>query len=327
MQYVDNGLLYVVEISNYLTVYNVSDIDDIQQLDTVLLYFPHDVVVDSNRGLVYATDTGGVNIYNCTNPSDLQLLSDYHNYSISTNIKVRNDLLFVGAEEYGLQIVNVTDASNPFLIGNWSDPVGDIGPIYLKDNFAFVGTRIPNEVGPPTWLALVVLDISDPTNITYVSTVNLGGTYNGGAPRAHYGDLIYFNDHAYGLKLLNFTDPSDVFVEESYFEEDCFYNDLELLDNDQAFIADDYVGLRVIDCSNLEDLYVRGTFESSFRALRVSVAGSITYLATISGGVRILQLGYETLGVGFELLGIISGIIITSTVYQILIKRRKQKKY
>ncbi|MHA1126145.1 MAG: LVIVD repeat-containing protein [Candidatus Heimdallarchaeota archaeon] len=324
MQCVDNELVYILEISNYLTVYNVSQIDNIQQIETVMLYHPHDLEIDKERNLIYATATSGVNIYNCSNPAELQLLSVYKNYTTSTYIQLRNDLVYVGAEEYGLQIVNVSDPSNPLLIGNWTDPIGDVGQVYIKDDFVFIATRIHNVAAPPTYLELKVLNISDPKNITYVSTVNLGGTFNGGAPRAHYGDLIYFNDHAFGLKILNFTNPYDVFIVANYSDLDCFYNDLELMDNDQVLLADDYFGLKVIDCLNLENLYVRGTFETSFRSLRVSVIGSKIYLATLSGGVRILQLGYESLAIGFSPIMMINEFIIATSAYLIISKRKKQ---
>ena len=151
-------------------------------------------------------------------------------------------MLFVGAEDSGLQIVNVTDPYNPYMIGNWSDPTGDIGQVYVMSNYAFVATRIPDISGPPTYQDLKVLDVSDPSNISYISTVDLGGSFNGGAPRAHNNDLVFFNDHAFGLKILDFSNPLDVSIIGN-FSDGGFYNDVELVDDEIAFLADDYFGL------------------------------------------------------------------------------------
>lgn len=324
MQFIDSELIYIVEISDYLTVYDISDIDNIIQMDTVLLYQPYDLEIDKDRNIVYVTDTGGVNIFDCSNPADLQELSTYKNYSSSSFIQLRNELLYVGAEDYGLQVVNVTDPGNPFLIGNWSDPVGEVGQVYLKDNYAFVETYTPNIAAPPTYLDLKILNITNPKNITYVSTVNLGSTYHGGDPSAHFEDLVYVIDQTIGLKILNFTNPYDVFVEASYDDENCLYADLGLLDNDQVFLADYNLGLKVIDCFNLEDLYIRGTYQSSFNLIRVSIIASKIYLGTISGGVRILQLGYETLDVGFIPISIINGFVLAPLAYHFITKRKKR---
>lgn len=324
MQCIDNELVFVLDIAGRFLVFNVTNPADIIELDSIPLSFLHDIELDVDRNLVYTTASNGINIFNYTNPADLQLLSVYKNYTSSTFIQLRNELLFIGAEEYGLQIVNVTDATNPLLIGNWTDPVGDVGQVYLKDNFAFVATRTPNVSGPPTYLDLKVLNISDPRNITYVSTVDTGGSNNGGAPKAHYNDLIYFNDFAYGLKILNFTNPLDVFVAGN-FSDDGFYNDVELVENNLAFIADDYFGLKVIDCSNIDNLLLTSTYEIEWRTLRVIVKDTRIYLATLNGGVRILSMGDVTFkSTLFPLWGI-CGMIIIPSAYQFLSKKRINK--
>ena len=323
MQCIDNELVFVLDIAGRLVVLNVTNPASIIELDSISLSYVHDIELDLERNLVYTTALNGVNIFNYTDSTNLQLQSVYHNYTTSTSMELQNELLFIGAEDYGLQIVNVTDPTNPFLIGNWSDPVGNIGPVYLKDDFAFVGTRTPNVSGPPTYLDLKVLNISDPKNITYVSTVDTGGSYNGGAPRAHSNDIVFFNDHAFGLKLLNFSNPSDVSVI-GLFSDGGFYNDVEIVENNQAFIADDYFGLKTIDCSDIDNLQLMGSFEIDWRTLRVIVADNRVYLATLSGGIRILSFEKVSVKVSLHPSWLICSVLFIQIIGKFTKSRKKQ---
>jgi len=309
-------------MNNQLVIQNISDISDIVELDSFYLYHPHDIQLDLDRNLVFATASNGINLIDYTNKSNLQLLSTYKNFTYSTFISLQEELLYIGAEDYGLQVVNVTDPSNPLLIGNWSDPVGDIGQVYICSDYAFVATRIPNPGSSPTYLDLKVLNISDPTNIAYVSTVDTGGTYNGGAPRAHINDLVYFNDHAFGLKILDFSNPFDVSVIGN-FSDGGFYNDLELFDEEIVFLADDYFGLKVVNCSIVDEPFLLGTHELSWRTLRVAVNDPFVFIATLTGGVRILSLNPETHTITLFPLWLIFGIVISSTTLRLVFYRKK----
>lgn len=320
LQCIDNELAFVLDINNHLMVYNITEPTNIIELDSVNLYFPHDIELDLDRNLIFVTASNGVNIFDYSNPTDLQLLSVYKNYTHSTFIQLHEKLLFVGAEEYGLQIVNVTDSNTPVLIGNWTDPVGHIGQVYVIDEFIFVATRIPNISGPPTYLDLKVLNISNPLEITYVSTVDTGGTFNGGAPRAHNNNLVYFNDHAYGLKILNFSNPYDVSVVGN-FSDGGFYNDVELVDGEIAFLADDYFGLKVVSCHDITNPLLISSWEHQWRTLRVIVQSDRVYLATINGGVRILSQEIITKEVALHPFLIVSSLMIT----YVLLKFKKKK--
>jgi len=323
LQCIDNELAFILDINNQLAVFNVTEPSNVVELDSVYLYHPHDVELDLDRNLVYATANNGVNIFDFSNLSELQLLSAYKNYTYSTYIHLQGELLFVGAEDSGLQIVNVTDPYNPVRIGNWTDPIGDVGQVYVVGDYAFVATRIRNVNAPPTYLDLKILDISDSTNITYVSTVDTGGNYNGGAPRAYNNDLVYFNDHAFGLKILNFSNPYDVSVAGN-FSDGGFYNDVELVDGEIAFLADDSFGLKVVNCTDVENPSLIGTHELEWKAIRVVVKDTKIYIATLLGGTRILSFEIDTKKTSTFPFWIIGSLIIIHSVLYYLLKRNKK---
>ncbi|NHJ47752.1 MAG: hypothetical protein FK733_08190 [Asgard group archaeon] len=320
MDYIDNNLGFLSEIDRGLAIYDISNPSNCIELDYFPLSFVHDVKLDIDREIVYITASSGVNILNYSNPNELELLSVYLNYTMSTFIQLKDDLLLIGAEDSGLQIVNVTDPTNPVMIGLWEDGIGDVGPLYVMDNYVFAGIRVPNPPSHPTPIGLKILNVSDPTNISYVSSVDTGVGYIGGAPRYHVSNLAFFNDHSNGLKILNITDITNVTVIGQYSDGGHF-NDVELVDNELAFLADDAVGLKVVNCSNPEDPVLISTYQHQWRTIRVDVKDSLVFIATLEGGVRILTME-ETSDVPVNMWFII-GSILTISLMRLYFKRRR----
>jgi hypothetical protein len=314
-----------VEIDRGLTIYKIMEPTNCFELDHYSLSFVHDIELDLERELVYVTASTGVNIFNYSNPNQLKLLSVYLNYDHSTFIQLKGELLFVGAEDSGLQIVNVTDPYNPFMLNNWVDGVGHVGPVYVLNEFAFVGIRIPNTNAPPTPIDLKLLNISDPSNITFTSIVDTGEGYNGGAPKIHYQDLVYFNDYDNGLKILNFSDPFNVNVSGIYFDGGAI-NDVKLIDNEIAFLADDGEGLKVINCSDPRNPFKINSYSHRWRTVRVTVKDERLYLATLGGGVRILTIGNITNKISISPILILSNVIISILILSLMVRNKKLKK-
>ncbi|MFX0004155.1 MAG: LVIVD repeat-containing protein [Candidatus Hodarchaeota archaeon] len=325
MRLIENDLAFLVEITRGLAIYNITNPANCYELDYHPLSFVHDIELDLERKLVYITALNGVNIFNFSNPNQLELLSVYLNYTSSTFIQLKGELLFIGAEDQGLQIVNVTDPYNPIMIDKWVDGVGHVGPVYILDNYAFVGIRIPNTSGPPTPIDLKLLDISDPKNITFISIIDTGEGYRGGAPKAHYQDLVYFNDYDNGLKILNFSDPFNITVLGIYFDGGSI-NDLKLINNKIAFLADDYEGLKIINCSDPKNPFKIGSYSHQWRTIRVAVKNESVYLATLGGGVRILTTGIITNEIPIYPIFIFCNLLIGSLILLYTIKKKNKKK-
>ncbi len=330
-QYSGHEFAFLLEIDRgVFSVYDISRPKRCVELDNDPLPYIHDIELDIERNLVYVTATNGVNIYNYTDPNNLEWLSVYLNYSSSTFIQVKGELLFIGAESEGLQIVNVTDPFNPVMISRWDDPVGDVGPLYVLEDpdygeeeidFIFVGTRTANVDAPPTILDLKVLNVTDPSNVTYISSVDTGVGNRGGAPKAHVGDLVYFNDYNYGLKLLNFSDPFNVSVIGTY-SDGGFFNDIEVINDEIAFLADDTSGMKVINCSNPMNPVLINSYEHEWRTVRVTIIEDVVYLATFGGGVRILSVGGSSKILLYLGITVGGGVIIGIGILMIIKKKK-----
>jgi hypothetical protein len=151
-----------------------------------------------------------------------------------------------------------------------------------------VGTRIPNVNAPPTILDMKMLNVSDPTNVTLLNVMNVDEVYIGATPKQLVGDLLFFKHYDFGLRIVNFSDPFNISVLGT-FHDGGLYNDFKIVDNTMALIADDPYGLKVVDCSDRENLELISSYEHEWRTIRIAVGQDRIYLATLGGGIRILK--------------------------------------
>ena len=106
---------------------------------------------------------------------------------------------FVADRGSGLQIVDVSDPSQPKLVGGCDTP-GDTFGVYVKGNYAYV---TDGSVG-----GLRIIDISDPTNPVFTGWYDTPGTTT--ARRLEVVDnLVYLPDGASGLQIIDVSDPAN----------------------------------------------------------------------------------------------------------------------
>ena len=83
-QCIDNELIFILAMTNELLVVNITDPSNVVELFSYYQNHPHDIELDLIRELVFATSSGGVSIFSYSDPSNLQHLSTYKNYTYST---------------------------------------------------------------------------------------------------------------------------------------------------------------------------------------------------------------------------------------------------
>ena len=124
------------------------------------------------------------------------------------------------------------------------------------------------------------------------------------------------------MKILNFSGPLNITVLGTYFDGGSI-NDVKLINNEIAFLADDAEGLKVINCFDPEIPVKISSYHHQWRTLRVAVEDDRVYLATLGGGVRILTPGIITNGISIHPLLIICNMIIVYILLLYCIKRNK----
>jgi len=198
----------------------------------------------------------------------------YDTPDFARDVFVSGGYAYVADLEGGLQIIDVSDPSNPSLAGEYltQEPAYDI---FVQGHFAYVATDCHGGVR--------VFDVSDPADPDPEAIIA------DCTPCVFaQGDDAYLVDGVSGLFYI--IDVADLL--NPSVEGGCIVptglSDLFVL-GDYAYMACNSFGLRVINISNPSIPNVVGSCNEIAYALRVHVAGDYAYVADRAGGLEIIN--------------------------------------
>jgi hypothetical protein len=174
-----------------------------------------------------------------SDPGDPMAMGSLWYNLFCTNLALSGQYAYVTFEDpynpgshIGLEILDISDPSAFFSVGNYW--CGDAYGVAIKDNTAFVANGING---------LLVLDVSDPSNPTFLCSYPTTGEASGVAVSGSYAIVA---DGPEGLLVLNISDPGNPFMV-GYYDTPGFARNLVVSD-DIAYINDgNYFG--IYDCS------------------------------------------------------------------------------
>jgi hypothetical protein len=231
---------------------------------------------------------------------------------------VAGDFAFVADRTSGLQLIDITDPTNPTLAGTYDTP-GEAQGVVVAGDLAFVADYTAG---------LQVIDITDPINPTLAGTYDTPGyargvTVTGGLALvadkdfglqvikikdlippalassnkliigvngrndiAVAGDLAIIT--AGNLHLFSITDPTNPVHTGTYDTPDIAQG--IAVAGDHAYVADSYSGLQVIDITDPENPTHIGTYDTPGRAFDVEVAGDLAFVADEDSGLQVINI-------------------------------------
>ncbi|MFX1254389.1 MAG: LVIVD repeat-containing protein [Promethearchaeota archaeon] len=249
----------------------------------------------------------------------LELVGDYpleNEYDEAYGIHVQGTYAYLAVFGIGLLIIDISDPANPTNISQFNGY--GLSDVFVSGSYAYVATTLqvqtvnisnpasPNMVdfaflsaqdifvsGSYAYAAcgedgLVILDISDPTNITLTGYLVYGSALAFGVFVS--GSYAYVADGNNKLVIINISDPAnptetgnisleartyDVFVSGSY-----------------AYVAGGTYGLRIIDISDPANPTEAGQFVEPIYSIAtdVKVSGSYAFLADGQNGLEVIDI-------------------------------------
>jgi hypothetical protein len=156
-----DSLLFVGEYGEF-TVFDISDPTHLRATDSFSLGMRGVSDVEAGGNRVYVSiPYSALRIYDCANPDSLRLVGqiygDHDRYVFAS--AARDSVLYAGVNGVGIVAYDVTDPSNPYVIGedtNWA--------VLNFSDVALWGSKLV----VASWGCVRVLDISDPTNMREV---------------------------------------------------------------------------------------------------------------------------------------------------------------
>ncbi len=237
-----------------------------------------DNIFSGNYTLLGAVETGKTSLPNWLN-LQCKLISSYQ--SNVAGFAISGSVLFAADSSARLQIINVSNMSNPLLLSTYpggSTSVGGIG-IAISGTVLFLGSYLKG---------LQIIDVSNLTNPRLLSTypAGTGGGYAQGI--AISDDTVFVADGSAGLQIIdvsNLTNPRLL----STYPAGAGYANGVAVSSKTVFLADNS-GLQIIDVSNLTNPRLLGTYPAgSGYTNGIAVSGTMVFVADVYGGLQIID--------------------------------------
>jgi len=293
----------------YIDAFDVSDAANPMRLGSVRT---HLYDIDAHDSLVYAIDKESLKVFSFADPAHPRMVGACRDSGY--DISVCNGYAYLG-DRWGLYVVDVTNPTNPHRIGSWGTdiisvkargsiccattdspsnpgvlrftvldvrapssptPVGSLDScgaydVHLDGQFAFLsGYYIFNEFR--------ILDISDSTRPHHIGTVatpdqNFGVWANPTEDRAYVADCLG------GLIVIGTANLNAPVVRDTLLRAGIAYG--VCVQAGFAYVADDGVGLKVLDATVPSLLHEVGSLDSTrdMVAQSVAVADSFAYMS------------------------------------------------
>ncbi|MFX0066733.1 MAG: LVIVD repeat-containing protein [Candidatus Hermodarchaeota archaeon] len=318
--WIEENLAYVTCGYQGMKVFDISNSSGIKEVGTLVETgggFAHQIFVKNNIGYI-GNGVGGLKVVDLSNPEVPVVLADYQGFGMySWAVKVIDDVAFVSngrlGNEAGFVILNVSDPSNPEIIGKY-DAEGDATDIEVIGDYVYITAHNGG------------FDIVDVSNYSQPVLV---GQYNGVSDSTEIeviGNLAYLISYESEPKILDISDPTNISVVSSGFLITDHQFSIKIAD-DLAYIAALEDGLYVFNVSNPKLPVHFGNYTGGFGSVyRLVIEDDLIYATYQEIGLRILKINgdFESTTVSTPGLGVTIGL--TTFIFIIILKKSNFRK-
>ncbi len=253
--------------------------------------------VAASGSVFFVADTlKGLRMIDAADPDNLVQLGIYGMLPYARRAHLNGDFLYVNSAVDGaMYVINVADPSQPYQVSTFQAN-GNASDVQINGQAAYLMAYMD------TTNYTTAIDISDPTNLSLISALPLGGvTPSDAAPRqAALRDNTLFVADEFGLRIFDVSDPANI-RQYGQIQTDQNGNTCVgvVLNGDYAYLAASGGGVRVIDISDVNDPKEVAPFGQVAGSL--ALQGDKLYIGTYGGGVQIASIGAN--GASLNMLG------------------------
>jgi len=276
-----SGSYVYVANSFYVDIFDVSD--PTSPVRVGQYYMAADVwSVKLSGGLAYFSGAG-LRIVDVTNPSRPKTLGrcDLGGHSARW-VEIAGDYAYVTCFEDGFYIVNISNSTNPYIVGYLQMP-GGCNRVDVEGGYAYVadypeGLRIINVVNPVS-----------PVEVGYIKD----DVYAYGVDVA--AGFAYVAAMSSGLRIIDCSDPKKPIVSGRYSPEGGEIFDSAIY-GDYAFVSDGKAGVQIVNIASPANplksgnIYIPGTNGNQGRAYGVAIEGNYLYVANQIAGLYMFDI-------------------------------------
>jgi hypothetical protein len=230
---------------------------------------------ETNTTAFWDVASGELKLY----PFQLTVAGSYDSPGLAYNVTLDGDYAYLADQASGLQVIDISDPTNPSLAGTYDTPGNAFG-VTIAGDYAYVADWISG---------LQVIDISDPTNPFLAGSYNTSGH---AFEVAIAGDYAYVADYGSGLRVVDISDPTNPTSAGNTATLD--YARGVAISGDYAFVAVYNSGLQVIDISDPTSPTPVGAYDTPGTAYAVTIDGDYAYVADYGSGLQVIDISDPT---------------------------------
>jgi hypothetical protein len=201
-----------------------------------------------------------------------------------------------------LRMLDVTDPTDPqqigsFLVADLNQPDnlgGDVSDLAVSNGMVYIAVRA-NQPRPDKYeqaQGLVILDATDPANITLLGKYKTRGSITGVRIDPKDSGIAYVFDQGEGLIILDVSNPADPVRIGSYYSPGSMPKMVR--DGDRLYVSDQWMGFSILDVSEPATPTLVGAYQTREEAIaggnwQIDVKGSLAALSTGWAGFEIVD--------------------------------------
>jgi hypothetical protein len=266
----NEGLLYLVDWSRGLVIYDTGQPDGLVELHTYSV--PGSLrycVIEGNHA--YLVGQGEIQIVDVSDPENPEFLGNFHTSGRPYHVSVDTELsrLYM-CDLYGFFILDISDPSNIQREGAiWLAKEGNPYASEVIGSYAFVANG---------WKGMKIIDISDPANPQLVH-VWPGDNSKSYVMVQKKGGYLYFLNPSRGIDIMDVSEPLDPQLSATIpFDDGITVNDFVLKKN-LLFLAAGINGVFVYDIQNPAEPVLVGYADTPGDTLGVEATDEIVFVA------------------------------------------------
>lgn len=182
----------------------------------------------------------------------------------ANDIMVSSNYAYIADGEQGLQITDISDKTDPKIVGNFNTP-GNANGIFIDGNFAYVAD---GDQG------ITIIDITDKTNPILTGTIDTGG---------YARKIFVYEDYAFvaaedkGLIIINISNKTSPVITGIYDTPGTARG--VFIKGIYAYVADGKKGISIVDITDKTNPILTGTLDTDGFSENLSVSVDYVYVA------------------------------------------------
>ncbi|MFX1423609.1 MAG: LVIVD repeat-containing protein [Promethearchaeota archaeon] len=232
-------------------------------------------------------------------------------------IQLREPFVYAVDGEQGLEIINITNRENSFLVGKFNPYAGIPQDVFINGSYAFLANSFDG---------IRIINITDPTKATNISQfleveIQYIPFYQEKAKSDSIniyvkGTIAYIADGKFGIRILNLTDilnPIKIGEYPPAEAKNPGVTSAIVVNDSYAYVADGDNGIEILDISDFKNITRIGHYDDGGKARDLSLVDSFLYVADSDDGFEILDVSDPTNPV--EIGGFYDGSGLANSVY------------